>query len=73
MHLFLMHTPTRFSGLGIAWHERHGIVTEQEIELARLLLPHARRAVTISNVLDVRTIEAARMAETLGALRCDVD
>src|SRR5262249_15010344 len=35
-------------------------------------LPHIRRAVTISNVLDARTIERARMAETLDALRCAV-
>jgi DNA-binding CsgD family transcriptional regulator len=72
MQLFLMHTPTRFSGLGIAWHERHGVITEQEIELARLLLPHLRRAATISDMLDVRTIECTQMTEALDALRCAV-
>src|SRR5262245_42240540 len=39
---------------------------------AREWVPHLRRAVMISNVLDVRTIEHARMAEAFGALRCAV-
>ncbi len=38
----------------------------------RLLIPHLRRAVTISNVLDVQAIEKARMAETLDALKLGV-
>ncbi len=36
------------------------------------MLPHLRRVVTISNVLDVRTIVGARMAEALDALRSAV-
>ena len=38
----------------------------------RLLIPHLRRAVTISNVLDVQVVEKARMAETLDALKLGV-
>ena len=72
LHYFLMHTPTRLGGLGFGRHERHGVVTEREIELGGLLLPHVRRAVTISDVLDVRTIERASMAQALDALRCAV-
>jgi DNA-binding CsgD family transcriptional regulator/PAS domain-containing protein len=72
MHLFLMYTPTHFSELVIGRHQRFGVITDREIELGALLLPHLRRAVTISNVLDVRTIERARMAEALDALRCGV-
>jgi DNA-binding CsgD family transcriptional regulator len=37
-----------------------------------LLLPHLRRAVTISNVLDARLIEHTRLAQALDALRCGV-
>ncbi|RWM70645.1 MAG: hypothetical protein EOR81_32430 [Mesorhizobium sp.] len=72
MQYFLMHTSTRLAGLGISRHERQGIITEREIELGGLLLPHLRRAVTISNVLDAVTVERERMAETLDALRCGV-
>src|SRR5262249_26383322 len=38
----------------------------------KLLLPHLRRAMTISKMLDLRTIEGVRMAQTLDALRCAV-
>lgn len=72
MHLFLMRTPTHFSELVIARHERHGPITDREIEIGMLLLPHLRRAVTISNVLDVRTVERARMAEALDGLHLGV-
>jgi DNA-binding CsgD family transcriptional regulator len=65
-------TPTRFSPLAFSRHERVGLITEREIELGGLLLPHVRRAVTISNVLDVRAIERERMTETLDAFRCGV-
>jgi len=72
MVFFLMHTPMHMSCFSGARHERQGIITEREVELGKLLLPHLRRAVTISKVLDVRTIEGARMAEALDALRCAV-
>src|SRR5262249_49195178 len=72
MLFFLMYEPTHFSGFGVGRHERQGIFTEREIELGKLLVPHLRRAVTISKVLDARTIAGVRMAETLDALRCAV-
>lgn len=72
MHQFLVYTPSHFSELVIGRHVRHGPITDREIEFATLLLPHLRRAVTISNVLDARAIERARMAEVLDALRCGV-
>jgi DNA-binding CsgD family transcriptional regulator/PAS domain-containing protein len=72
MRLFLMHTPRYDAGIGVGRNERQGLITDREIELGKLLLPHLRRAVTISNVLDIRTIEGTRMAEALDALRCAV-
>jgi DNA-binding CsgD family transcriptional regulator/PAS domain-containing protein len=72
MQFFLMHTPMHDAGLGVGRNERQGLITEREIELGKLLLPHLRRAVTISKVLDVRTIVGERMSEALDALRCGV-
>ncbi|WP_201833957.1 helix-turn-helix transcriptional regulator [Microvirga zambiensis] len=72
MHMFLMHTHRQFAEIGLGRHESQGIITEREIELGRLLLPHLRKAVTISDILDVRSIERAHMAEALDALRCGV-
>lgn len=71
-HFFLMYSPSHFSELVVARHQRQGIVTDREIQLGRLLLPHLRRAVTISNVLDAGLIQAARMTETLDAASCGV-
>ncbi|MDH6234140.1 DNA-binding CsgD family transcriptional regulator [Mesorhizobium soli] len=72
MHLFLMQTPTHVSELVIMHHERYGVATEREIELAALLLPHLRRAVTISRVLDAQAIEHRQLADALDALSCGV-
>jgi DNA-binding CsgD family transcriptional regulator/PAS domain-containing protein len=72
MQFFLIATPLRFSVFGIARNEQQGFVTDREIELGKLLVPHIRRAVTISDVLDVKTIERTRMAEALNTLRCGV-
>src|SRR5262245_47110941 len=68
----LIRTPTRMSGLALGRHESEGIVEERDIELMRLLVPHVRRAVTISNVLDVQVIEKARLAATLDTLKLGV-
>jgi DNA-binding CsgD family transcriptional regulator/PAS domain-containing protein len=72
MMFFLMHEPMHLSTFGVGRNERQGIVTEREIALGKLLLPHLRRAVTISKVLDARTIVGTRLAEALDALRCAV-
>lgn len=72
MHMFLMCTHRQFAEIGLGRHQRQGVITEREIELGRLLLPHLRKAVAISDILDVRTIERARLTEALDALRCGV-
>jgi hypothetical protein len=36
---------------------QQGIITDRDITLGGLLLPHLRRAVTISKVLDAHAIE----------------
>ncbi|MDR0779860.1 MAG: helix-turn-helix transcriptional regulator [Pseudomonadales bacterium] len=68
LHQPLVYTLARFSELVLARHERDGIITDEQIDIAQWLLPHLRRAVTISNVLDVRSIENIRLAQTLDAL-----
>jgi DNA-binding CsgD family transcriptional regulator/PAS domain-containing protein len=72
MELLLMQTPMYLSVLSAGRNDRQGLTTEREIELGKLLLPHLRRAMTISKVLDVRTIMGERTAEALDALRCAV-
>jgi DNA-binding CsgD family transcriptional regulator len=67
-----MNSAARFSGLGVGRNASQGMITDRDVELGGLLLPHLRRAVTISNVLDASTVERSRMAEALDALRCAV-
>ena len=69
---FLIWTPDHVSGFGVARLERQGVFTSREIMLGGLVLPHLRRAVTISKVLDARAIERQRMAEALDVLKCGV-
>lgn len=68
VHFPLLWSVTHFSELVLFCREDHGVISEREIELGALLLPHLRRAMTISNVLDVRTIEQVRMKEALDGL-----
>ena len=69
---FLTKTPTRFGRVVVSRNRGQGAITDRDIAFGTLLLPHLRRAITISNVLDARTIERERLTETLDALRCAV-
>jgi hypothetical protein len=64
MHFILIHEAAHFASFAITRRKRQGVITGREIELGELLLPHLRRAVTISTALDVRTVEGARMSQT---------
>ena len=72
MHMFLRYTHSQFSEIGLGRHARQGVITEREVELGRLLLPHLRKAVTISGILDAQAIELGQMAQALDALVCGV-
>jgi len=65
-HFMLISSSSRFSEVVVF---RQALFTGREITIGRLLLPHLRRAVTISNVLDIRTVERDWMAEALDTLR----
>jgi DNA-binding CsgD family transcriptional regulator/PAS domain-containing protein len=72
MQFVLINEATHYAGFTVSRHEQKGIVTDREIQAGKLLLPHLRRAMTISKMLDLRTIEGVHMAQTLDALRCAV-
>lgn len=58
--------------IGFNRHQDAGLITEREIEVMRLLLPHLQRAVTVSRVLDVSRIAATSMRAALDALSAPV-
>jgi DNA-binding CsgD family transcriptional regulator/PAS domain-containing protein len=72
LQCFLIGSPRRFAGLAFGRGAHQGLFSDREIEMAEILLPHVRRAVTISDLLDARAIERTRFASALDALRCAV-
>jgi DNA-binding CsgD family transcriptional regulator len=63
--LFLIAEPHRIAELGLSRHESAGYVTDRDLEVVRLLAPHIRRAVTIGDLLDMKTLETAALASAL--------
>jgi DNA-binding CsgD family transcriptional regulator len=57
-----------FGTVAMGWHEREGEITAADLELPMLLLPHLQRAVSISRLLDIRTVEVQSFAATLDGL-----
>jgi DNA-binding CsgD family transcriptional regulator len=60
-----LRAPNRLGFLSAVRHASVGVITDREVALMRLLAPHVRRAVTISDLLDMRTLEAGTLAATL--------
>lgn len=53
-------------------HESAGPINDAQLRGLRLLAPHIRRAVTISNLFDMATVEAATFAATVETLTVGV-
>jgi len=53
-------------------HESAGPIDDAQLGGLRLLTPHLRRAVTISNLFDMKTVEAATFSATVEALTVGV-
>ena len=70
--LILMRDATRMASIGFARHDTTGPVGEREIGILRLLAPHLRRAVTISNMLDTATIAAKSFESALDTLNTGI-
>jgi DNA-binding CsgD family transcriptional regulator/PAS domain-containing protein len=72
LQCFLIGSPKRFAGLALGRSKHQGLFSDREVQLAELLLPHLRRAVTISDLLDIRAVERSHFATALNVLRCAV-
>jgi DNA-binding CsgD family transcriptional regulator len=64
----LTRTVTSFSSWGVVGSEAKGPFTDQDLELARLLSPHIKRAVEISGVIGHQRVEAGTLRAALEAL-----
>lgn len=59
---------TAYAVFSIIRHERNGFVDDETRQRMGLIAPHVRRAVAIGKVIDLRTVEAAALADTLDGL-----
>lgn len=60
--------PTMVGSLTCGRHRTAGDVGDAEMALLRLIAPHVRRAIAISKLLDLKTIEASTFASVLETL-----
>jgi DNA-binding CsgD family transcriptional regulator len=60
--------PGALSSLAFVRHRDDGPISDDEIDLARLFIPHQKRALTISRVLEARTVERDSFADVLDGL-----
>ncbi len=61
-------SPASAALFGVFRHETDGIVDDEARRRMRLIAPHIRRATLIAGVIDLRTIAAANLAESLDGL-----
>lgn len=64
----LVRGPTRVASCALGRHDGFGLIGEREIRLARLIAPHLRRAVIISDLIDIKRLEASTLRDTLDVL-----
>jgi DNA-binding CsgD family transcriptional regulator/PAS domain-containing protein len=68
IQVFLIRTPERNAALALGRHKSAGPITDQEVRLLRLLAPHLRRAITISDLIDMADLQAVALGSTLDVL-----
>jgi DNA-binding CsgD family transcriptional regulator len=70
--LTFLRTVTRQGGAGFGRHERFGPLGAPEIDVVRRLAPHLRRAVQVSDLLEMKSIETEVMASALDRIAAAV-
>ena len=64
--------PQRIGLFSAVRHETVGPATDDDLDLLRVLAPHIRRAITISDLMDLKTLEASMLSATLDRLATGV-
>lgn len=72
LHLLLLRQPTRIAEFSLSRHESFGLITDENLDTARLLAPHIRRAITISDLLDMKNLKAQALGATLDTVAVGV-
>jgi DNA-binding CsgD family transcriptional regulator len=61
-----------YSAVSVIRHVRDGIADQESRERMRMIVPHLRRSVTISRIMDTKERQGAALAETLDGLSAAV-
>lgn len=72
LHLILLRDLRRVADIALFRHQSHGLVTDEDVQVLRLLAPHLRRAAEISDLLEMRSLESAILRSTLDELSAAV-
>jgi DNA-binding CsgD family transcriptional regulator/PAS domain-containing protein len=72
MQTVVLRQSKRLAVLGVNRHESARPLADNERAIIRLLVPHIRRAVTISDVLDIRKLETHTLTATLDSFSTGV-
>jgi DNA-binding CsgD family transcriptional regulator len=65
-------TPTRLSMVSLIRHEREGLVDDDSLRRMALLRPHFLRAIRIGRALELRSVAASTLADSLDGLAAAV-
>ena len=72
VHLTVLRQRTRLGALALSRHESAGVMSDRDVAIMRLLAPHIRRAITISDVLDMRAVEISTFEASLDLIAIGV-
>lgn len=72
LSLIVMRQADRLGTLSFSRHERYGFVTDEDIGVLRLLAPHIRRAVAISDLMDMKSLEQQVLGAALDSMTVGV-
>lgn len=72
LNVIVLNEPQRLGALAAVKWERDGNVTDEQIRAMRLLTPHIRRAIAISNLMDLRTIQADTATAALESFKTGI-
>jgi DNA-binding CsgD family transcriptional regulator len=68
IHVLLSRNSRRFALFSATRHKSVGLITDADFAILRLLAPHLRRAITISDLMELKALEAETLSATLDRL-----
>jgi DNA-binding CsgD family transcriptional regulator len=71
-NLTVLRQRDRIGSLALSRHERDGTITDRDVATLRLLAPHIRRAIAISDVLDMQAVAVGTFEASLDLIATGV-